>query len=154
VLYAAVVIMEEVGARDALRRARRLAMRAWRTVLIITLLQFALPVLVWIIAVNANVVFRVDENWQPRELGFAISASWTSALYQLLNVLVAPLTATMTALLYLKSRQAGGESLQSAADRLAAGEAGVSGWRVRMRSRSRAGQRPIAEPSAPSPAGG
>ena len=33
-------------------------------------------------------------------------------MYQLLDVFVAPLTATMTVLLYLKSRQAGGELLQ------------------------------------------
>ena len=99
VVYAPVVVMEEIAVRDALRRARRLARRAWSTVLIITALQFALPVLVWFAAVDPNFVFRVDENWQPKEISFALSASWASAMYQLLGVFVAPLTATMTALL-------------------------------------------------------
>ena len=152
VLYAPVVILEDIPARAALRRARQLARRAWSTVLIITLLQFALPVLVWFIAVDSDVVFRLDENWQPKELGFKIEASWSSAMYQLLGVFVAPLTGTMIALLYLKSRQAGGERLQEAG-----GAAGASGtasrWQRRVRTRSRISPVSIGEPSAPSPAG-
>ena len=150
VLYAPVVIMEDISARDALRRARHLARRAWSTVLIITVLQFALPVLVWIAAVDADFTFRLDENWEPKELGFAIGASWSSAMYQLLDVFVGPLTGTMTALLYLKSRQAGGEQLIEASDAPAASDA-TRGWQRRMRTRSRISAVPLGEPSAPSP---
>ena len=148
VLYAPVVVLEDTSAREALRRARRLAWRSWTTVLIITVLQFALPVLVWFAAVDANVVFRLDEHWNPKELGFALSGSWSSALYQLLNVFVAPLTGTMTALLYLKSRQAGGESLQ-----WVDGLAGVTDHATQphLRVRTRAGST-ITRPSTPSPA--
>ena len=152
VLYAPVVIMEDIPARAALRRARQLARRAWSTVLIITILQFALPVLVWFAAVDADFVFRLDENWQPKELRFQIGTSWSSAMYQLLNVFVAPLTATMIALLYLKSRQAGGERLQEADD-AAAAHGTASQWQRRMRTRSRIAPVSIGEPSAPSPAG-
>ena len=151
VLYAPVVIMEDIGARQALRRARQLAQRAWSTVLIITFLQFALPILVWFFAVDSTFVFRLDEHWQPKELGFKIGVSWQSAMTQLLDIFVAPLTATMTALLYLKSRQAGGEVMQAAHDAVAA-HAKTSRWQLRMRPRSRAGATPVAEPSAPSPA--
>ena len=56
---------------------------------IITAPQFALPLLVWFSAVDMNVTFRLDENWQPQELGFAFSGSWSSALYQLLDLFVA-----------------------------------------------------------------
>jgi hypothetical protein len=57
VLYAPVVVMEDISARAALRRARHLARRSWSTVLIITLLQFALPVLVWVTAVDSSFTF-------------------------------------------------------------------------------------------------
>jgi serine/threonine protein kinase len=152
VLYAPVVIMEDIGASDALRRARHLARRSWSTVLIITLLQFALPVLVWITAVDSSFTFKLDEHWQPKELGFSIGASWSSAMYQLLDVFVGPLTATMTALLYLKSRQAGGERLREADDPGAT--SGIeSRWQRRMRTRSRISAVPLSEPSPSSPAG-
>ena len=151
VLYAPVAIMEDVSARDALRRARHLARRSWSTVLIITLLQFALPVLVWITAVDSSFTFKLDEHWQPKELGFSIGASWSSAMYQLLDVFVGPLTGTMTALLYLKSRQAGGERLRGTDDATAVGTA--SRWQRRMRTRSRVAPVPLGEPSPSSPAG-
>jgi hypothetical protein len=150
-VYAPVVVMEDIPVRHALRRARRLARRAWSTVLIITALQFALPVLVWFAAVDPTFVFRVDENWQPKEISFALGVSWTSALYQLLGVFVAPLTATMTALLYLKSRQAGGEELQLT-DSFAS--VGARRWQRGLRAKSQATSAALVEPSTPSPAGG
>jgi hypothetical protein len=149
VLYAPVVILEDCSAREALRRARRLARRAWSTVVIIAALQFALPLLVWFSAVDMNVVFRLDENWQPRELGFAMSGSWSSAMYQLLDLFVAPLTATMSVLLYLKSRHAGGELLQLPAS---AARSHVSRWQRSMQSRSRPPSGALVEPPTPSPA--
>ena len=152
VVYAPVVIMEDISARAALRRARQLARRAWSTVLIITILQFALPVLVWFIAVDSTFVFRLDEHWQPKELGFTLEASWKSAMYQLLDLFVAPLTGTMTALLYLKSRQAGGEQLREA-ESAATARGTLSRWQQRMRTRSRMSPVPVRESSAPSPAG-
>ena len=148
-VYAPVVVMEDISVRDALRRARRLARRAWRTVLIITALQFALPVLVWFAAVDVDFVFRVDENWQPREFRFGLAVSWTSALYQMLGVFIAPLTATMTALLYLKSRQAGGEELRVAD---AGANAGARRWPRGLRVRSETVSGALIEPSTPSPA--
>ena len=150
VLYAPVVVMEDVGAVAALRRARRLALRAWSTVLVITVLQFALPVLVWNASVTTNVDLNFDEQWQPRRLDLSLNVGWRAALLQLLNIFVAPLTATMTALLYLKSRQAGGESLQGAIDHLPRGRTRERAWEVRMRTRSRSSA--MADPSAPSPA--
>ena len=151
VLYAPVVIMEDCGAREALRRARRLARRAWSTVVIITALHFALPLVVWLSAVDMNFVFRLDEHWQPQELGFAIDGSWSSAMYQLLDVFVAPLTATMTVLLYLKSRQAGGELLQ--VPQSAPASRHLSRWQRAMQSRSRPSSGALVEPPTPSPAG-
>ena len=146
-VYAPVVVMEDITVRAALRRARQLARRAWSTVLIITALQFALPVLVWISAVDSDFVFRVDENWEPKEFRFRLGVSWSSAMYQLLGVFIAPLTATMTALLYLKSRQAGGEALAATVASL-----GSARGQRKLPTRSHAPGGAL-EPSTPSPAG-
>lgn len=107
---------------------------------------------VWFLAVDADFTFRLDEHWQPEELGFTIGASWSSAMYQLLDVFVGPLTGTMTALLYLKSRQAGGERLREVDEAIAASGT-ASRWQRRMRTRSRISPASLGEPSAPSPAG-
>jgi hypothetical protein len=133
-LYAPVVVMEDRPVRAALRRARDLARRARSTVAIITVLQFALPILVWIASFDANVTFAVDEHWQPTQVGFNIATSGGVIPYQLLNVVVTPLTGTMTALLYLKTRSAGGESLRDAAERLAGVDIPRSRWQQRMRA--------------------
>ena len=133
-LYAPVMVMEDHSVRTALRRARDLARRARTTVLIITVLQFALPILVWIASFDANVDFALDEHWQPTLFGFGFSSSAQVVLYQLINVVVTPLTGTMTALLYLKTRHAGGETLRDAAERLAGVDVPRSRWQQRMRA--------------------
>src|SRR5688572_17484427 len=45
-LYAPVVLMEGLQGKDAMRRARELASRSWRTVIIVSLLQFVIPMIV------------------------------------------------------------------------------------------------------------
>jgi hypothetical protein len=49
---------------------------------------------------------------------------------------IAPLTAIMTAQLYLKARQAGGEVLRDAIEQFEALEIPRSRWQARMRTRS------------------
>jgi serine/threonine-protein kinase len=112
-LYGPIVIMEPLSVGAALRRARVLFRRVWSTALVITALQFALPLLVWIAAVDSTFTLRFDEHWQPRELGFGLSMSSGSLIYQFLNVLVTPLAGIMNAQLYLKARHAGGEILEA-----------------------------------------
>ena len=135
-LYAPVVVMEGLGVRATLKRARRLMKRSWSTVLIITALQFTLPVLVWVASVDSNITLKLAEDFSPKEFSFYFNMSGNSSLYQLLNIFVTPLTAIMTALLYLKTRQAGGESLQGAIEQFDALEIPRSRWQARMRSRS------------------
>ena len=135
-LYAPVVIMEEHGVRGTLRRSRTLSRRAFFTALVITIVQFALPVLVWRAAVHTNFTLQLNDDFTPKQIGFDFSMSGTSALYQLLNVFVTPLTAIMAALLYLKTRKAGGESLRDASDQFEALDIARSKWQLRMKSRS------------------
>jgi len=54
-----------------------------------------------------------------------------------LNVLVAPLAAIMSAQLYLKTRQAGGEVLRDAIEQFEALEIPRSRWQRRMKHTSR-----------------
>ena len=151
VLYAPVIVMESLPVGAALRRARQLARRARSTVLVISALQFALPILVWIASVDLDVTFTLDEHWQPQSFGFGFATSGTVVLYQLINVVITPLTGIMTALLYLKTRHAGGESLRDAAERLAGVDVPRSRWQVRMREdHARTGSDPVStRPTAP-----
>jgi serine/threonine protein kinase len=134
-LYAPVAIMEQQGVRGTLRRSRTLSRRAWGTVLVITLVQFALPILVWKAAVHTEFTLQFHDDWSPKQVGFNFSMSGPSALYQLLNVFVTPLTAIMASLLYLKTRKAGGESLRDASEQFEALDIPRSKWQQRMKSR-------------------
>jgi serine/threonine protein kinase len=133
-LYAPVVVMEKGGVLATLKRAKGLIKRSWSTALVITLLQLALPVLVWYASVGIKVDLKL-EGLSPKEFGLNVSISARSSLYQLLNILVAPLTAIMTSLLYLKMRHAGGESLRDAIEQFDSIEIPRSKWQAQMRSR-------------------
>lgn len=134
-LYAPVAIMEQHGVRGTLRRSRILSRRAFGTVLVITLVQFALPVLVWKAAVATDFTLQFNDDFSPKQVGFNFSMSGSSALYQLLNVFVTPVTAIMASLLYLKTRKAGGESLRDASEQFEALDIPRSKWQARMKSR-------------------
>ena len=134
-LYAPVAIVEQHGVRGTLRRSRILSRRARGTVLAITLVQFALPVLIWKATLTTNFSLQLNDDYSPKQFGFGFSMSGGSALYQLLNVFVTPLTAIMASLLYLKTRQAGGESLRDASDHFEALDIPRSKWQARMKSR-------------------
>jgi hypothetical protein len=133
-LYAPVVIMEQHGVRGTLRRSRTLSRRALGTVLVITLVQFALPVLIWRAAVGTDFTLQFHDDYSPKQFGFNFSMSGGSALYQLLNLFVTPLTAIMASLLYLKTRKAGGESLRDASDQFEALDIPRSEWQARMKA--------------------
>jgi serine/threonine protein kinase len=145
-LCAPVAVMEGSGVWTTLKRARLLMKASWDTVLITTLLQFTLPVLVWVASVDSHFTFRLADNFAPKELGFGFNMSGSSPLYQLVNIVITPLTAIMTALLYLKTRLASGESLRDAVERLEALEIPRSRWQARMRTRSGSS---TANPSTP-----
>lgn len=130
-----VVIMEQHGVFGTLRRSRTLSARAFGTALVITLVQFALPVLVWKAAVTTDFTLQLNDDWSPKQFSFNFSTSAWSSLYQLLNVFITPLTAIMASLLYLKTRKAGGESLRDASDQFEALDIPRSRWQARMRSR-------------------
>ena len=126
-LYAPVVLIEGLENKAAMKRARELASRSWRTIIIVSLLQIVIPMTVNFLVGRIRVGFDM-----PR-------ASLESKLYQqvlgLANIFVIPLISIVPALLYLKMRQLGGESLSTALAQIEEGEGERSKWQQRMRTR-------------------
>jgi hypothetical protein len=141
-LYAPVVIMEDLGVWATLKRAGRLARRAWASVLMITLLQFVLPLIVWRASITTTFTLKLNDDYSPKEFSFGFVSSNKAALFQLLNIFVTPLTAIMISLLYRKTRQAGGESFRDASDRFAALTIPRSKWQTHIRGVHSPGPRP------------
>jgi serine/threonine protein kinase len=170
-LYAPVVLMEGLEGKAAMRRARELASRSWRTVIIIMLLQIMMPMVVSALIgrigvrggdnersessqpvqpANSGTGVKLSgqglqiktETAQPTndEKGLHISTSSSSGeIYQqlsgLINILIIPLAAIVSALLYLKMRQLGGEPLSAALEKVEEIDLGRSEWQRRMRTR-------------------
>jgi hypothetical protein len=134
-LYAPVSVMEELKLGATLKRAFNLMKRTWATVLTITILQFATPVAIWMLTAGVWITFKLGDDWKPRQFTASFHMSGKSCLFQLLNVLLTPLIAIVTALLYLKTRRAGGETLRDAMEQFDALEISRSRWQTRIRSR-------------------
>ncbi len=125
-LYAPVVLVEGLEKREALRRARELASRSWRTVIIVSLLQICIPMV-------GSFLFSIPAKSGPwRDSGtFKI----LQQLSGLVNIFIVPLMSIVPALLYLKMRQIGGESLSTALAQIEELETNRTRWQERMRTR-------------------
>ena len=134
-LVTPVLMMEDVRGRAALRRARSLARRSRRTVALIIFLQFVLPLLVS--AAVGFIVASAMKAYNPEGL----KANLFSVAFQILsmpiNVTLGAFSSILTALLYLKMRQAGGETLTDAVEQFDAGELPTTKWQLRMREKTR-----------------
>jgi serine/threonine protein kinase len=134
-LVGSVLMMENVSGYAALRRAKSLARRSRPTVVLIVFLQFVLPLLV-----SATVGFIVASAIKAFNPG-GLKANLFSVAFQILsapiNVTLGAFSSILTALLYLKMRQAGGESLTDAVEQFDAGEIPTTKWQLRMREKTR-----------------
>lgn len=126
-LYAPVVLVEGLEKKAALRRARELASRSWRTVIIVSVLQFAIPVVISSLAGTATVRIQKGTGSPLVKVSQQFSG--------LINIFVLPLMSIVPALLYLKMRQFGGESLSDALAQIEDVRDVESAWRQRMRTR-------------------
>jgi hypothetical protein len=126
-LWAPVVLMEGLETKVARLRAR--ASRSWRTVILVILIQFLVPIAVSSI-VGGLIGFKTSEQMQSK-VRFKI---FTQSA-ELINVFVLPLTSIVPALLYLKMRQLGGETLTDVMAQLEDVEGAKSLWQQRMRTR-------------------
>ena len=122
-----VMMMEGLSAFTAMRRAQQLAARVWRTMLFIVILQFGVPLFIsWSTGLEIAAIAKVENG--NRKI-FQDIGDFTSIL---LNLLVVPLTSIMTALLYLKARQAGGESVKETLNQFEEEENLKSDWQSRL----------------------
>jgi hypothetical protein len=126
-LYAPVVLMEGLAGKAAMKRARELASRSWRTIIIVSILQMVIPITVSFFVGRIRVGTHLER------------ASLSNQIYQqilsLVNIFVVPLISIVPALLYLKMRQLGGETLSAALTQIEEGDETHSNWQQRMRTR-------------------
>ncbi|MGH9908925.1 MAG: hypothetical protein ACRD8U_25480, partial [Pyrinomonadaceae bacterium] len=127
-LWAPVVLLEGLEGKAAIRRARELASRSWRTVIIVSILQVVIPMVVGSLIGEVSVDVSVSGSPRPKNQIFR-------QLTALLNVFVVPLMSIVPALLYLKMRQLGGEDQMALLAPIEATDDRGSKWQQRMRSR-------------------
>jgi serine/threonine protein kinase len=132
-LYAPVVLIEGLEKKAARRRARELASRSWRTVIIVSLLQFVIPIAVSILLGRLSVGVNASSG-APKH-GITISREIYQQVSGLFNIFIVPLMSIVPALLYLKMRQLGGETLSEALAQIEEVDTKQSGWQQRMRAR-------------------
>jgi serine/threonine protein kinase len=126
-LYAPVVLIEGLEGKAAMKRARELASRSWRTIIIVSIIQFIIPMIVSALVGR----IRIGGNLE--------NASLSHRIYQqvlgLANIFVVPLISIVPSLLYIKMRQLGGEPLSAALAQIEEAEVKASAWQERMRTR-------------------
>jgi serine/threonine protein kinase len=126
-LWAPVVLMEGLEKKEARQRARALASRSWRTIILAMMFQILVPAIVG--AALGALLGSTSSS------GRTIHVSSFTPLTSLVNIFVLPLMAIVPALLYLKMRQFGGETLTDVMAKLEAEEGAGSKWQQRMRTR-------------------
>ena len=125
-LWAPVVLMEGLEKKEARLRARALASRSWRTIILAMLFQFLVPAIVGGV-VGAFLGSAAN--------GKGVHVKIVQPLTSLVNIFVLPLMSIVPALLYLKMRQFGGETLNDVVSQLEEEEGARSNWQQRMRTR-------------------
>jgi serine/threonine protein kinase len=132
-LYAPVVLMEGLEKKAAMRRARALASRSWRTIIIVSLLQFLIPMLFSFLIGRFTLIKHTESGLH------VANHSMRGQIYQqltgLINIVIVPLMSIVPALLYLKMRQLGGEDLADTLAEIEEADDQRSEWQQRMRTR-------------------
>lgn len=126
-LWAPVVLMEGLEKKAALKRARALAARSWRTIIIAMCVQLLVP------AIVGAVIGLLTGSTTRQKHGLQVKIA--SQLSGLINIFVLPLLSIVPALLYLKMRQFGGETLNDVMAQIENFEGAHSRWQQRMRAR-------------------
>jgi hypothetical protein len=131
-LAAPVVMMEGLKGRAALKRSKALVKRCWRSVIVILFLQWAIPATATSIFA-LPVAFALKLSKVPQAP--ILTGRVTSIIVAMLNAVIVPLIATLTALLYLKARQIGGETMREVLSQFEEEDAARTKWQMRMRER-------------------
>ena len=136
-LYAPVVLMEGLEKRAALKRANELSRRSRRTVILLLLINFLLPIVINSILTLISVAAIIVGARGNPQMALRISKFFHSAAHfaPLFNIIVVPLISITTGLLYLKLRQIGGETFKETLEQFENIEAPRTEWQQRMRTR-------------------
>ncbi len=126
-LWAPVVLMEGLEKKAALKRARALASRSWRTIIVVVLIQFLVPMMVGSLVGFLTGTAKAEHRTITIKVG--------SQLSSLVNIFILPLMSIVPALLYLKMRQLGGETVSDVMSQIEDVEGELSLWQQRMRTR-------------------
>jgi serine/threonine protein kinase/uncharacterized membrane protein len=125
-MWVPVVLMEGLEKKAALARSRTLASRSWRAIFFAMLFQFLLPAMVEKLI---HMMFGIDPERKD--------SAWMKTLDQLASlnsIILMPLVSIVPALLYLKMRQLGGETLTDVMAQIETEET-RSKWEQRIRER-------------------
>lgn len=126
-LYAPVVLVEGLEKSAAIKRTKELVRRSRRTVFFVVLVQLLIPIFLgWIVGWSIKGAAQGQAHISPRVI---------EKITPLINLFVTPLFSIVTALVYLKARQLGGESVKQSIDQLELEEVPRSRWQQRMRER-------------------
>ena len=126
-LYAPVVLVEGLQGKAAMRRARELASRSWKTVIVVSILQLVIPMVASFLVGFVAGRERIEKN--------SVAAQIYHQMLDLVNIFVVPLISIVPALLYVKMRQLGGESISADWAQIEEHEGKQSAWQQRMRTR-------------------
>lgn len=129
--YAPVVLVEGLEKKAARQRSYQLASRSWRTMIIVWALQFLIPITVSMLL--GQIRIGAKPPGAPTQ-GLHVQEIYKQ-LASLINIVVVPLVSIVSALLYLKMRQLGGETLSSALSQIEEVDSRLSNWQQRMRTR-------------------
>jgi serine/threonine protein kinase len=134
-LVTPVLMMEDLRGHGAFLRARELFKRSRRTVIAIVLLHFFIPFILSIITTALiTAVVKAINPGGGKEAGEIVGM--IQELIQLpFTILLSSLACVVIALLYWKTRLAGGETLRQAFIQFAEEETTASRWQQRMRTR-------------------
>jgi serine/threonine protein kinase len=129
-LVSPVVVMENLRGRAAVRRSKELVKRARPTVIAIVLIHLLLPVLL-------GLLFTAAFGIQKRHMGEGakLSVRVGELIPTIIKIFTLPLLSMLTALLYLKVRQLGGERFNQMLDQFESEEVPRTRWQQRMRER-------------------
>lgn len=131
-LVAPVVVMENLRGWQARRRSKSLVRRVKRTAVATILFQILLPAFVGgVVSASAAILSKGTTG----DASTMLAARVNSLISLTINMFIVPLIASMTALLYLKARQAAGETLREAMSMFEDEDTPRTRWQMRMRER-------------------
>jgi serine/threonine protein kinase len=132
-LVAPVVVMENLSGWKARRRSKALVRRVRSTAIATVAIQYAIPI--FFQAVTSVFISLILNSRHIEKQNMLLTNRIVGVMSALLNVFIVPLIASLTALLYLKARQAGGETLREAMSQFEEEDTPRTRWQMRMRER-------------------